>query len=142
MVVVRRGGRGVDHRLQEVLEMITTEPWSENVDRMFNAAGSYPGLPIIRKQVEQGVAQLWHGTNGINHCYIVTRLEPEPLEWCCIGAVGHDVCKYGRIMVEEAKRRGIIFRLHVDAIAPDHKALMRLWSKLGFTLSEYVMRAA
>ena len=117
--------------------MIKLVPWSDDAERQILRAASPDTLPLIRDEVQLGIAQLWHAKDDFADCYIVTRLETRPVEWVFVAAAGRGVFHYGRMMVAEGKRRQLSMRCHVIS-----GSVLRLWRKLGFQTSEYVLRVA
>lgn len=115
--------------------MIKLEAWSEAAARELLRATSQEVLPLIRSEVERGVSQLYHCQDDYSDCYIVTRMEAAPVEWCFVAAAGHGCMKYARMFVAEGKARGISMRCHVVK-----DSLLRLWGRLGFEVSEQVLR--
>lgn len=117
--------------------MITREQWSAGAERELSRAVGACIMPIVRREVETGIAQLWHAQDDFADAYIVTRLESNPLEWVFVAAAGRGVMHYARQMVTAGKDRKLSMRCHV--VKP---ALARLWGRLGFVESERVLRVA
>lgn len=98
------------------------------------------GLTDTRDEVQRGVSQLWQFSDELGVSgYAVTRLEryPSGIEWCWVACAGRDFMRYARLMKDEADRRGLTVRVHLTS-----KGMQRWYSKLGFTVSETIMRAA
>lgn len=118
--------------------MIRTEPWSDAAEIQLSRCVGAAIMPHIRAEVARGQCQLWHATDEEGaDAYIVTRIEGAPLEWCFVACAGVGVMRYARLFVEEGKRRGLSMRCHVI-----DSARARLWGRVGFKVSEYVLRVA
>ena len=112
---------------------------SDEAERFIRRALNAGGLQDIRHEVQRGISQLWElsdeqGLAG----YAVTRLEryPSGVEWCWVACAGRDFMKYARLMKQEAEQRGLTVRVHLTS-----KAMQRWYGRLGFQVSETIMRA-
>jgi hypothetical protein len=95
------------------------------------------------KQVRTGVAQLFRIRDARDCLYIVTRVDRDPTEWAICYARGSGVAKFGPLIIGVAKQRGMPLRAHVDAfLQPSDPARVRLFRRLGFEISEYVLRCS
>lgn len=116
---------------------IRLESWSESAERELLRCVGANVMPHVRAEVERGQSQLWHAFDDEADAYIVTRMESAPLEWCFVACAGRGVMRYARMLVDEGKARGLSMRCHVV-----DESRARLWSRVGFRTSEYVLRVA
>jgi hypothetical protein len=117
--------------------MIRLEPWNDFAER---ALARVEGLGIvdIQREVEEGISQLWHctdpdGSGG----YVVTRLEQRPSgrEWVLVAGVGRGFHKFAPLFVNAAEEAGVQVRAHVH-----RRGMVRMYDRIGFEVSEYVLR--
>ena len=117
--------------------MIKSVTWSEDAERgLVKSAGD--DLDIIKHQVINKQAQLWECRNDKNHAYIVTRVEETGTgnELVLVLGEGSGFMDFAPAFVEAAKNKGMTIRTHVK-----RPGMIRLWSRLGLTINEYVLRA-
>ena len=118
--------------------MIRICRWSEQAEVYIRRALNANGVLDIRDEVQRGVSQLWEfGDDRGLAGYAVTRLEryPSGIEWCWVACAGRDFMPYARLLLQEAERRGLVVRVHLTS-----KAMQRWYSRLGFEVSETIMR--
>jgi len=119
--------------------MIRLTTWSDAAERQLGRALNPNGITDIRDEVRRGISQLWELSDELGQAgYAVTRLEryPSGIEWCWVACAGRDFMKYARLMQQEAERRGLTVRVHLTS-----RAMQRWYSRLGFKVSETIMRA-
>lgn len=119
--------------------MIRLTTWSADAEQLLGRALNRDGITDIRDEVLRGVSQLWEFSDELGRVgYAVTRLEryPSGTEWCWVACAGRDFMKYARLLKQEAERRGLTVRVHLTS-----KAMQRWYSRLGFQVSETIMRA-
>jgi len=121
----------IDTKSAETL--IKLVPWTDDIDDKL-AVSAKGDLEIIKHQVKTGVAQLWQCEHGQYGGYVVTRIDPGP-ELCLVLGEGSGFEIFAPHFLAVARRSGIPFRTHVT-----RKGLIRLWSRLGVTIDEYVLR--
>jgi hypothetical protein len=113
--------------------------WSDQAQAHIARALNAGGLQDISDEVARGVSQLWEfeDKEGIAG-YAVTRLEryPSGVEWCWVACAGRNFMKYARMLKAEADSRGLTVRVHLKS-----KGMERWYGKLGFEVSETIMRA-
>ena len=110
--------------------------WDNSIDdKLKVSAGS--DLEIIKNQVKNGIAQLWHCTWKNNEAYVVTRIEKLGVgyELCLVLGEGSGFFEFAPEFLKFAKRQNIGFRTHVK-----RAGLIRMWSKLCVNIDEYVLR--
>jgi hypothetical protein len=113
--------------------------WSAEAEHLLGRALNAGGIADIREEVRRGVSQLWEFADELGQCgYAVTRVERYPSgdEWCWVACAGRDFMKYARLLKLEAERRGLTVRVHLTS-----KAMQRWYGRLGFKVSETIMRA-
>ena len=91
-------------------------------------------LLIVKDQVKRKQAQLWECTSDKNYCLVVTRIDVGP-ELCIVLGEGSGLLEFAPYFLAFAKKHNLSVRTHVK-----RKGLIRLWSRLGFELDEYVLR--
>jgi hypothetical protein len=117
--------------------------WTDDITRVLEHPTSVALLPWMRAQVQSHVAQLFRMRDERDCLYVVTRVDCDPKEWTICYARGSGLAKFGRILVELGRQRGMPLRAHVDAFLLDfarQSARVRLFRRLGFELSEFVLR--
>lgn len=112
------------------------EQWSPEAEKQLLRAISAEMMPFVRAEVVNRVSQLWHGFDDFADCYIISRLEGSPLEWCFVACAGRGCMHYARELVAEGRRRKFSMRCHVTK-----ESTARLWRMAGFAESEKVLRA-
>jgi len=116
--------------------LIRCIPWSNDLDvKLAVSAGT--DLEIVKSQVLSGQAQLWACTSETKAGYIVTRVDRTGagFELCLVLGEGSGFEIFAPKFLEFARRKNIGFRTHVK-----RPGLVRMWSKLGVTIDEYVLR--
>lgn len=119
--------------------MIRLEPWNDFAER---ALVRVEGLGVldVKREVEEGISQLWHCTDADGSGgYVVTRLERRPsgLEWVLVAGVGRGFQKFAPLFINAAREKGVPVRAHVN-----RRGMVRMYDRLGFRVSEYVLRGA
>ena len=89
----------------------------------------------LRREVEQGISQLWHCSDGVDEAYAVTRLDHNPTEWVICYFEGAGMRKFGAHFVEVARRKGWRLRAHTQ-----RPGVVRLLRPLGLKVTEMVLR--
>lgn len=112
---------------------IINVPWTDSVDDCLRVAAR-GDLAIIKAQVKSGVAQLWRCESDKHTAYVVTRIDPGP-ELCIVAGEGSGFMEFVPHFVAVARRSNATIRTHVV-----RKGLIRLWSRFGLKLEEYVLR--
>jgi len=118
--------------------MIRLEPWNDFAER---ALARVEGLGVldVQREVEEGISQLWHCTDPADGSggYVVTRLERRPsgLEWVLVAGVGRGFLKFAPLFVNAATQAGVPVRAHVH-----RRGMVRMYDRIGFGVSEYVLR--
>ncbi len=113
--------------------MITRVPWENSHDDLLRISAG-DDLEIIKRQVQDGIAQLWE-CRAIKCCgYVVTRIDEGP-ELCIVLGEGVNLMVFAPFFVDYAKRRKMKIRTHVK-----RRGLIRMWGKFGLELDEYVLR--
>jgi len=107
--------------------------WQDHHDKRLKASAG-TDLLIVKAQVKNGQAQLWECKSEKNFCLVVTRIDPGP-ELCIVLGEGSGMLEFAPHFLAFAKRNRIPVRTHVK-----RKGLIRLWSRLGLKLDEYVLR--
>ena len=117
--------------------MIRLEPWSDFAERELVRVEGL-GVVDVKREVQEGVSQLWHcadadGSNG----YVVTRLEQRPsgVEWVFVAGVGRGFYKFIAVFIKAALEAGVPIRAHVN-----RRGMVRMYDRIGFRVSEYVLR--
>lgn len=108
-------------------------PWTNDIDDYLMVAAR-GDLEIIKAQVKSGIAQLWRCESSNHFAYVVTRVDPGP-ELCIVAGEGSGFMEFIPHFVAVAKRSGATIRTHVQ-----RRGLIRLWSRFGLVLDEYVLR--
>ncbi|MEJ0006642.1 MAG: hypothetical protein WDM77_09855 [Steroidobacteraceae bacterium] len=118
--------------------MLLCNGWNPEADSYIERAMSVVGVEAMRREVGQGIAQLWRFTDEHGTCgYAVTRMEqyPEGKEWCWVACAGRNIVHYARLAADEAMSQGVSIRVHLT------KESMRRWyRRLGFRDAEFIMR--
>lgn len=119
--------------------MIRLEPWNDFAERaLFRVEGL--GVLDVKREVEEGISQLWHCTDADGSGgYVVTRLERRPsgVEWVLLAGVGRGFHKFAPLFVNAAAEAGVQVRAHVS-----RPGMVRMYDRIGFRVSEYVLRRA
>jgi hypothetical protein len=117
--------------------MIRLEPWNDFAQRALERVEGL-GVIDVSREVREGVSQLWHctdpdGSNG----YVVTRLEQRPsgIEWVFVAGVGRGFYKFVQVFIDAAAAAGVPIRAHVH-----RPGMVRMYDRIGFKVSEYVLR--
>jgi hypothetical protein len=117
--------------------MIRLEAWSDFAERALVRVEGL-GIVDVKREVEEGVSQLWHciGSDGRGG-YVVTRLERRPsgLEWVLVAGVGRGFYEFAQVFIDVARQAGVQVRAHVN-----RPGMVRMYQRIGFGVSEYVMR--
>ena len=108
-------------------------PWQPGIDDKLRVSAR-GDLEIIKHQVTQGVAQLWHCLSENNECFVVTRIDPGP-ELVIVLGEGSGLFEFAPHFLNIARKQNIPLRTHVQ-----RKGLIRMWSRLGVNIDEYVLR--
>lgn len=112
---------------------ITNILWGDDIDEKLRASAGND-LDIIKHQVKNNVAQLWHCLSPTNECYVVTRIDPGP-ELVIVLGEGSGLLEFAPHFLAVARRQNVRVRTHVK-----RKGLIRLWARLGLKIDEYVLR--
>jgi hypothetical protein len=117
--------------------MIRLEPWNDFAERALVRVEGL-GIVDVKREVLEGISQLWHctdadGSNG----YVVTRLERRDsgLEWVFVAGVGKGFYKFVQVFIDAALEAGLPIRAHVN-----RRGMVRMYDRIGFRVSEYVLR--
>src|SRR4051812_42887094 len=89
--------------------------WTQDAQAQLTRAIAPEYIHVIKDQVDTGVAKLWHCKDKNSECYIVTRLEPAPLELCFVCAAGTGALKFGKIIMDSARKENVPMRCHVSS---------------------------
>lgn len=92
-------------------------------------------MEIIKRQVINGVAQLWHCLSEKNEMLVVTRIDPGP-ELVIVLGEGSGLFEFAPHFLNFAQRNNLKVRTHVQ-----RRGLIKMWSKLGLNVDEYVLRS-
>lgn len=118
--------------------MIKEVSWSDDKDAFLRISAG-DDLELIKNQVNSRRAQLWECSKaGSVEAYVVTRLDGatrDSLEFVIVLGEGKGFFDYMPCFVEYAKKHKLPIRTHVK-----RKGLIRMWSRLGLELDEYVLR--
>jgi hypothetical protein len=117
--------------------MIRLEPWNDFAERALVRVEGL-GIVDVKREVLEGVSQLWHCTDADgNGGYVVTRLERRPsgLEWVMVAGVGCGFHKFAQVFIDTALQMGVPVRAHVN-----RPGMVRMYDRIGFRVSEYVLR--
>lgn len=119
--------------------MIELRPWNGEAQRCLAVSGGRD-LPVIARQVKEGVAQLWECESERSHAWVVTRVDADEagVEWCIVLFEGSGLHEFVPHFVDAARARGIPLRAHLRA---DRPGLLRMVRKYGFGPTEIVVRA-
>ena len=116
--------------------MIRLEPWNDFAER---AIARIEGACMvdIRREVQIGRSQLWHCSHERKHGYVVTRLEERESgrEWVLVAGVGKGFHEFVPFFIAAAAARGLPLRAHVNRCG-----MVRMYERVGFHISEYVVR--
>jgi hypothetical protein len=112
---------------------IVSIPWTDDIDDKV-AVACDGDLEIIKRQVKSGIAQLWRCRSVKHFGYVVTRIDPGP-ELVMVVGEGSGFMEFAPEFVKVARRSGAKIRTHVT-----RKGMIRLWSRLGVELDEYILR--
>lgn len=119
--------------------MIRLEPWNDFAERALVRVEGL-GIVDVKREVEEGISQLWHctGDDGSGG-YVVTRLEQRPSgrEWVLVAGVGRGFRQFAPLFLNAAREAGVRIRAHVN-----RPGMVRMYDRLGFHISEYVLRGA
>lgn len=117
--------------------MIRLEVWNDFAERALTRVEGL-GVVDVKYEVEHGISQLWHcsdsdGSNG----YVVTRVEQRTSgkEWVFVAGVGKGFYKFVQCFIDAAQASGLPIRAHVN-----RRGMVRMYDKIGFRVSEYVLR--
>lgn len=108
-------------------------PWQPGIDEKLRVSAR-GDLEIIKSQVNNGVAQLWHCLSETNEMLVVTRIDPGP-ELVIVLGEGSGLFEFAPSFLNIARKANIPVRTHIK-----RKGLIRMWSRLGLTIDEYVLR--
>jgi hypothetical protein len=117
--------------------MIRLEPWSDLAAHTLKRVAGLD-LSNIRREVEQGVAQLWHCVDSDgNGGYVVTRVEQlgNRREWVWLAGAGKGFLVFAPLFLKAAQEQGLSVRVYIN-----RPGMRRLYDRLGFHVSEVVMR--
>jgi hypothetical protein len=117
--------------------MIKQIPWSAAAESHMRHEAAGQCIPYLRAEVEAGVAKLWHCKDDVSEAYMVTRFDRNPDELVVCYFEGQGMQKFCGQFVNEAHARGITVRAHTT-----QPLVARLVRRIGFTQSEFVLRAA
>ena len=118
--------------------MIRLVPWTDTAERMLDCV---PGITVaeLKREYDSGPhVQLWEFSDERGRAgFAVTRLERKDCwyEWVWLAAVGRDFKKFSPTFAKTALDAGIPIRTYVQ-----RPGLVRMYQRLGFRVSEYVMR--
>lgn len=113
--------------------MIKEIQWHDDHDKLLSVSAGND-LEIVKKQVKSGVAQLWECVSDKNYGLVVTRIDTGN-EWCIVLGEGSGFFEFVPFFLSVAEKKGLTIRTHVK-----RKGLIKMWSKVGLSLSEYVLR--
>jgi len=117
--------------------MIRLEPWSDFAERELRRVAGLD-LPDIRREVELGIAQLWHCSDAEGRGgYVVTRVERrgDSREWVWLACAGKGYHAFVPAFLEAAQANALPIRVYVN-----RKGMQRLYEHLGFDVSEIILR--
>lgn len=118
--------------------MIRLEPWSDFAERELRRVAGLD-LSDIRREVVAGVSQLWHCHDTDGHRgYVVTRVElraSSGREWVWLACAGKGYHAYVGVFLEVAQANNLPIRVYVN-----RKGMQRVYERLGFEVSETIMR--
>ena len=122
--------------------MIRLEPWSDFAEHALERVEGL-GVVDVKREVEEGISQLWHCADAADggRGYVVTRLEQRPsgVEWVFVAgvSVGKSACfyKFIDVFINAALEAGVPIRAHVN-----RRGMVRMYDRIGFRVSEYVLR--
>ncbi|WP_086931451.1 hypothetical protein [Agarilytica rhodophyticola] len=112
---------------------IIKKPWTSDTDDKFKISGA-GDLHIIRDQVKNGIAELWHCKSKKSEGWAVTRVD-EPNEFCLVLGEGSGIKEFVPYFVKYAHKMGLDLRVHVQ-----RRGMIRIMQSMGFELNEYVLR--
>lgn len=108
------------------------QPWTDEAGHALE--GSARGdLDWIRREVEQGVSDLWRVVTDQGGGYVVTRQEPSEL--VIVAAAGSNCRPVIRHITRRALAAGLGLRTHIQ-----RAGLRRIYEWEGWGLDELVMR--
>lgn len=113
-------------------------PWCDDARRMLERV---PGIDVGGLEKEwrlNRASQLWEFTDERGRAgYAFTRLERTGpwYEWVWLAGAGRDLQKFVPVFAQVALDSGIPVRTYVQ-----RRGLVRMYQRLGFRVSEYVMR--
>ena len=118
--------------------MIRLEAWSDFAERELRRVAGLD-LPDIRREVVEGVSQLWHcydSSKGLSG-YVVTRLERRGTgkEWVWLACAGKGYHAFVGMFLQAAHEAGVPIRVYIN-----RKGMQRIYERLGFAVSETIMR--
>lgn len=117
--------------------MIRLEAWSDFAERELRRVAGLD-LPDIAREVQAGVAQLWHCLDADGHRgYVVTRVEQrgESREWVWLACAGKGYHAYVDLFLEAARTQSLPIRVYIN-----RRGMQRIYERLGFAVSETIMR--
>ncbi len=117
--------------------MIRLEPWSDFAEHELRRVAGLD-LPDIRREVVEGVSQLWHCHDAAGHRgYVVTRVESRGTgrEWVWLACAGRGFHQYVGVFLEVAQANRLPIRVYIN-----RKGMQRVYERLGFEVSETIMR--
>lgn len=117
--------------------MIGQVPWTPEVEARMQSPAAGQCLAWLKREVEAGVAKLWHCQDERDEAYMVTRLDRHPDELVVCYFEGSGMRKFGAEVVAAARTRGVPVRAHTT-----QRAVARLLRPLGFAGAEMVLRSA
>jgi len=115
--------------------LIRSIQWSSTIDAELDTVAAAELLPWARRQVLEGVAQLWECRDERDRLLVITRLDFDPLEWAIVYCQGSGLEKFGAYFLNVARRKRWPLRMHTTS-----PATARLCERLGFHIDEYVSR--
>jgi hypothetical protein len=117
------------------LEASIIEWRDEHDSQLVVSAGD--DLALLKQQAKRGQATLWQcSKDGEPEALVLTRLDgQENPEFVIVLGEGRGFFDYMPLFVHYAKKNKWPIRTHVK-----RKGLLRMWSRLGLELDEYVLR--
>jgi hypothetical protein len=110
--------------------------WRDEHDAQL-AVSAGDDLALLKQQAKRGQATLWQcSKDGESEALVLTRLDGQDNpEFVIVLGEGRGFFDYMPLFVHYAKKNNWPIRTHVK-----RKGLLRMWSRLGLELDEYVLR--
>ena len=110
-------------------------PWSPAAEKALTHQASARCLELLKREVLEGVSQLWECRAGVDVLHVITRLEVTNREWVICLAVGSGLRHFMPYARQGARSRGLTLRIHTSS-----RAVVRLLEREGLELQEFVLR--